>query len=208
MTSGALFLIKSVLDLVVGDPPSKDAQLLTWLTSHQLPLALTNEILFFAALLLIPAVLALYRNLDGSDEPWVAFGGGVLAMAIPIMLVLAIVHGRLTYPVYGITLDDSATVALIVSLYYGGAHEVTLLLGVALIIIGLTMRRGTLGRPTAAFGVAAGAFQIAGAYPWLIGPLLASITQAMFAAWLVLIGLRLTRSPRTVTSPASAGTHG
>ncbi|MFJ8579452.1 hypothetical protein [Micromonospora sp. NPDC093277] len=124
-------------------------------------------------LLLIPAVLALYRSLDGPQRPWAAFGCAVLAAAVPIILTLAIIRGRLMYPVYGIDTNDPATVALVVSRYYGGAHEVTLLLGAALIMLALTMRRGTFGRTAAAFGVAAGALQIAGAYPWLTGPLIA-----------------------------------
>ncbi|MFJ8579323.1 hypothetical protein [Micromonospora sp. NPDC093277] len=208
MASGTLFLVKSVLDLIVGDPPSDAAQLLAWLASHRLSLALTNETLVFAALLLIPAVLALYRSLDGSHRPWAAFSCALLAAAVPIIVALAIIHGRLMYPVYGIDVNDPATVALVVSLYYGGAHEVALQLGVALIMLGLAMRRGTFGRTAPAFGVAAGALQIAGAYPWLTGSLLTSITQAMFAAWLVFVGTRLTRFPRAVTAAPRAGVGG
>ena len=119
---------RSGVGLAVGVPASTGAQLLAWKTSHQLPLALANELLFFAAVLLIRAVLALYRSLNGSERPWVGFGCGVLAMLIPIILVLGTIHGRLMYPVYGINLDDPATVALVVSLCSGGAHMVSLLL--------------------------------------------------------------------------------
>jgi hypothetical protein len=197
--SGALFLIKSVLDLLVGDPPSTGSELLAWKTSHQLPLALANELLIFAAVLLIPALLALYRSLDGSDSPWVGFGCGLFAVVIPVILVLAMVHGRLMYPVYGIKLDDPGTLALVVSLYYGGAHEVSLLLGGALIILGLVMRRGIYGRAVGVLGVTAGVFQIVGAYPWLIGPILGWITQLLIAAWLILTGSKLMRLPQPVT---------
>lgn len=200
MASGALFLIKSVLDLAVGDPPSTGAQLLAWKTSHQLPLALTNELLFFAAVLLIPAVLALYRSLNGSERPWVGFGCGILAMLIPIILVLGTIHGRLMYPVYGINLDDQVTVALVVSLYYGGAHMVSLLLGGALIILGLVMRRGSYGGAVGVLGVTAGVFQIVGGYPWLTGPIFTEITQALLAAWLILTGSKLAWFPQTVRS--------
>jgi hypothetical protein len=47
----------------------------------------------------------------------------------------------------------------------------------------------------AVLGVVAGAAQLAGAFPWLVGPLPAAIVQAMFALWLVLVGLRLVRPP-------------
>ncbi|MEV0661318.1 hypothetical protein ACIBI3_08830 [Actinomadura luteofluorescens] len=193
--SGALFLLKSVLDLLVGDPPSESARLLPWIASHRLSLSLTNEVLFFAAVLLVPVVFALYRSLDGSGRSWVGFGCGILALAVAIVLVLVFVHGRLVYPVYGIDVDEPATVALVVSLYYGGMHEVALLLGAALVMLGLSMRGGVFGRAAAVFGVIAGTAQLAGAFPWLVGPLLTSIIQAMFALWLVLVGLRLVRSP-------------
>lgn len=198
--SGALLLIKSVLDLLVGDPPSTASELLAWKTSHQLPLALVNELLIVAAVLLIPALLALYRSLDGSDTPWVGFGCGLFAVALPVILVLAIVHGRLTYSVYGINLNNPSTLALVVSLYYGGAHVVSLLLGGALIILGLVLRRGIYGRAVGVLGVTAGVFQIVGAYPWLIGPILEWIAQLPIAAWLILTGSKLMRlQPGTPT---------
>ncbi|MEV0592011.1 hypothetical protein [Nonomuraea cavernae] len=195
MASGVLFLLKSVLDLLVGDPPSESTQLPSWIASHQLPLSLTNEVLFFAVVLLIPVIFALYRSMDGSGRSWVGFGCGILALAVAIVLALVFIHGRLVYPVYGIDLDEPATVALVVSLYYGGMHEVALLLGAALVMLGLSMRQGAFGRAVAVLGVIVGAAQLAGSFPWLVGPLLTSIIQAMFALWLVLVGLRLVRFP-------------
>jgi hypothetical protein len=62
LVSGALFLVKAALELVVGDPPSDGGQLLAWRTDHHAALSATNEVLFFAALLLVPTVLALYRS--------------------------------------------------------------------------------------------------------------------------------------------------
>jgi hypothetical protein len=194
VASGALFLLKSVLDLVVGDPPSESARLPSWTASHRVALSLTNEVLFFAVVLLIPVIFALYRRLNGSGRPWVGFGCGILALAVTIVVALVFVHGRLVYPVYGIDLDEPAALALVVSLYYGGMHEVVLLVGAALVLLGLSMR-GAFGRAAAVLGVVAGAAQLAGAFPWLVGPLPAAIVQAMFALWLVLVGLRLVRPP-------------
>lgn len=195
VAAGILFLLTSVLGLVVGDPPSDSGQLPAWVTSHHVPLALTNEILAFAAVLLLPLALDLYRVLDGSERPWVALGCAVLAVDTVLLLGLVVVQGRLVYPVYGITLDDPATVALIVSLYYGGAHLVALLLGLALVTLGLAMRASAFGRAVGACGIVAGALQIAGAFPWLIGPLLTCLVQAGLAAWLVLVGGKLALSP-------------
>jgi hypothetical protein len=112
--------------------------------------------------------------------------------------VLGTIHGRLMYPVYGINLDDPATVALVVSLFYGGAHMVSLLLGVALIILGLVMRRGSYGGAVGVLGLTAGVFQIVGSYPWLTGPIFTGITQTLLAAWLILTGSKLAWFPHTV----------
>ncbi len=113
------------------------------------------------------------------------------------------VHGRLAFPVYGITLDGPATAALVVSLYYGGMHAVNLLLAGTAITLGLSMRRGIFGAAVGAVGVVAGAAQIVVAYPWLVSPILVLILQALLAAWFVLVGLRLAWFPRRPT-PAAA----
>jgi hypothetical protein len=194
--SGTLYLIKSILDLVVGDPPSTGTEILEWRSSHQLALAWTSEVLFAATVLLVPAVIALYRSLGGADRPWVGFGCGVFAAIIPTLFAVLMVHGRLAFPVYGITLDDPATAALVISLYYGGMHAVNLLLAGTAIMLGLAMRRGIFGAAVGAVGVVAGAAQIVVAYPWLVSPILVLILQALLAAWFVLVGLRLAWFPR------------
>ena len=201
--SGTLYLIKSILDLVVGDPPSTGPEILEWQSSHELALAWTSEVLFAAAVFLVPAVIALYRSLGGADRPWVGFGCGVFAAIIPTVFAVLMVHGRLAFPVYGITLDGPATAALVVSLYYGGMHAVNLLLAGTAITLGLSMRRGIFGAAVGAVGVVAGAAQIIVAYPWLVYPILVLILQALLAAWFVLVGLRLAWFPRRPT-PAAA----
>jgi hypothetical protein len=194
--SGALFLTKSILDLIAGDPPSTGPEILAWRSAHEVALAWTDEVLFAATVLLVPAVIALYRSLKGPDRPWVAFGCGVFAAVIPVNFALLIVHGRLAFPVYGIGIDDPAVAALVVSLYYGGMHAVSLLLAGAAVMLGLTMRRGMFGSGVGAVGVAAGASQIVVAYPWLVSPILVVLCQALLAAWFVLCGLRLAWYPR------------
>jgi hypothetical protein len=180
MVSGALFLVKSVLDLVVGDPPRTAAELLAWKATHQVSLAWANEVLVFAAVLLIPGVLALYRSLGGQGRPWAGFGCGIMAATVPALLTVAMVQGRLVYPVYDLNITDPADLALVVTLCVGGAHEVSVLLAGALIILGVVMGRSVLfGTAVGALGVTAGVAQLAGSYPWLIGPSLAWITQAL-----------------------------
>lgn len=80
-------------------------EILEWRSSHELALAWTSEVLFAATVFLVPAVIALYRSLGGADRPSVEFGCGVCAAIIPTVFAVLMVHGRLAFPVYGITLE-------------------------------------------------------------------------------------------------------
>ena len=44
---------------------------------------------------LVPAVIALYRSLAGTDIVKAVTGCGIIAAVIPVIVVLLIVHGRL-----------------------------------------------------------------------------------------------------------------
>jgi hypothetical protein len=192
---GATFLTKSILESIAGDPPSTGPEIQVWRSSHKLTLAWADETFFAATVLLVPAVIALYRSLKGPDRPWVDFGSGVFAAVIPVNVVLLIVHGRLVFPVFGISLDDPALAALVVSLYAGGTHAVSLLLAGAAVILGLAMRRTVFGPGAGAVGVIAGAAQLVVAYPWLVSPAIVLISQALLAAWFILCGGRLAWNP-------------
>jgi hypothetical protein len=201
---GVLYLTKAVLDFQVGDPPSTGTAILVWRSSHEVGLAWTDEVLFAATVLLIPGVIALYRALDGANRAWVGFGCGTMAATIPTLFAVLVVHGRLAFPVYEITVDDPVTAKLLVSLYYGGMHAVSLLLAGACIVLGLAMRGRMFGPAVGMVGVAAGIAQLAVAYPWLVAPGIILILQAVLAAWLLLTGWKLTWSPRTTSAAGKA----
>jgi hypothetical protein len=44
--SGTLYLTKSILDLVVGDPPSTGPEIFEWRSSNELALAWTSDLRF------------------------------------------------------------------------------------------------------------------------------------------------------------------
>src|SRR5262245_29921722 len=88
---GFLFLSKYAVELWVGPPPSDGSAILSWVAANELPLAIGNEILFFAAGFLIPAVIALYWSLIDADRTKAAVGSGVFAALIPTIFVLDIV---------------------------------------------------------------------------------------------------------------------
>ena len=195
IASGVLFFLKYLLDIMAGPPSSSGAEILTWTATAKLPLAIGNEVLFFAAMFLVPAVIALYHHLAGTEKTKAAVGCGIFAAAIPVLLVLDIVQGRLIYPVYGILAKTPAAAELVVGVYIGGLHAVGIMLGVATIVLSLAMKRGGFGGNIAYLGMAAGVFDFIGAYPDSIGPVLVLVSQILFAAWFIAVGLKLYRMP-------------
>jgi hypothetical protein len=185
--------VKYLLDLIVGPPPSSGTEILAWKASGVLPLEITSEVLFFAALFLVPAVIALYYSLASLDRTKAAVGCGIIAVVIPIIFVLDIVHGRLMYPVYDIQINTPAVAEFVVAVYYGGLHAIGILLGIATIVLSLAMKRGVYGKNIAYLGIATGVFDIIGSDPWIIGPILIMVSQILFAAWFLAVGWKLYR---------------
>ena len=194
VASGLLFLLREILDLMAGRPPSSGQEILAWVGAGKLFLSLGNEVLFFAGLALVPAVIALYLSLADVDRAKAATGCGIMAVVIPVLAVLGIVHGRLVYPVYGIHIGP-AVAEYIIGAFYGGLHAVRLLLAIATVVLSLAMRRGVYGAPIAFLGFTAAASDLIGAYGYALGPIPALITQVVSAAWFVAVGLRLYRLP-------------
>lgn len=58
-------------------------------------------------------------------------------------------------------------------------------------MLSLAMKRGVYGRNIAYLGIAAGVFDIIGAYPETIGPILILVSQILFAAWFIAVGKAL-----------------
>lgn len=204
IVSGVLFLSRDLLELVTGPPPSSGVEILAWVRSEKLVLSIANEVLFGAAVSLVPAVIALYHSLASIDRAKAATGCAIIAAVIPVIAVLDIVHGRLVYPVYGIIVDTPAAAAVVVAIFYGGLHAVGILFGVATIVLSLAMRRGRYRKRIAYLGIATGILDIVGAYPYAIGSTLTLVCQLFFAAWFVAVGATLWAG-RLTTSGADAG---
>jgi hypothetical protein len=203
IASGLLFLAKYVLELMAGPVPSSGLAILAWAEAGRLPLIYANEALFFAGILLIPAVAALYVRLAAVDRASAALGSGIMAAAIPVLLALDIVHGRLIYPVYGLRIATPAEAELVVGLFYGGLHAVLIMMAVATIALSLALWRDPDGRRIAYLGILTGLFDVTGSFPWVIGPVLMAISQTLFAAWFLAVGLMLYRTPPVAGSHSS-----
>jgi hypothetical protein len=193
VVSGLLFLSRAILDLMAGAPPSSGVEILAWIASHSLIHDFQSEILFFAAAFLVPAVIALYQSLVGVDRAKAVTGCGIMAAAIPVLMVLLIVHGRLVYPVYGIRVSTPDLAAFVVAIFYGGLHAVSLLMGIATFVVSLAMRGGAYGKPVVYLGFATAVADVIGSYPYAIGPALTLVSQVFFAAWFFAVGSQLYR---------------
>ncbi|MEC0167986.1 hypothetical protein [Paenibacillus graminis] len=131
--SGILFLAQYLFLLPMPSPPLTDAELMAWLQNWRFNLSMADDLLFFAALLLIPSIVALYRLLVIVEPVKASLGCGLLAVVIPVHLFLVIILGRLVYPVYGLELSRDIY-KLVLSIYHGGIHSVALILGAAAIV--------------------------------------------------------------------------
>ena len=63
IVSALLFLSRALFELMAGPPPSSGVEILAWVESGKLALSFVSELLFFAAMALVPAVIALYHSL-------------------------------------------------------------------------------------------------------------------------------------------------
>ena len=200
VVSGLLFLSRAILDLIAGAPPSSGVQILAWIASNSLIQDFQSEILFFAAVFLAPAVVALYHSLADVDRPKAVIGCAIMAVAIPVLMVLLVVQGRLVYPVYGIRVSTPDLAAFVVAIFYGGLHAISLLMGIATFVLSLAMKSGAYGKPVVYLGFATAVVDIIGSYPYAIGSVLTLVSQVFFAAWFIAVGTQLCKMRGTAAA--------
>lgn len=194
--TGILFFGRYLFLFPIPDMPVLDVDLLKWLDDWKFNIAMSNELLLFAAISLIPAVFVLFKILHEFDNIKAIVGCGIFATAIPLFFVLAIVQGRLVYPVYDIMLTADIQ-KLVLSVYHGGMHAILILAGVATIITSLGMKNTAFGRPIMYLGFVVGIFDFLNAYPWMFGSVIIFISEFLFALWFVLIGLKIIGNNKT-----------
>lgn len=197
IASGCLFLLHALFATAAGAPPSSGVEIVAWVESNKIILSFINEVLFFATVLLVPSVAALYLNLAEIDRNKAIAGCGIVAATIPVLMVLLVAHGRLVYPVYGISAKTPDAAMLMVALFYGGLHAINIMFGVATFILSLAMRYTAYGSSVVVLGFVAAICDVIGAYPYVIGPALTFLCQVVFAAWLVAVGWSLIRIEKT-----------
>lgn len=195
VAAGLLFLVKFLFELSAGQAPRDATGVLAWRSASEFPIAMANEFFFVAAIFLVPAVIALYRALDGGHRVAAATGCAILAALIPVLIVLDIVHGRFVYPILGFRVETPDVAALVLALYLGGLHAAALTFGVATLFLSVAMLRGSFGKAVGYLGLAVAVSDIVSGYPEVIGPTLYGTCQVLFSAWFVAVGATLYRLP-------------
>ncbi|KAJ1549107.1 hypothetical protein HK405_009727 [Cladochytrium tenue] len=200
--SASLLLIKATAEFLGGALPTDAALLPAWCTENATYLMIADECLVIGAALLVPLIPVIYKDClrpaaatgRGGRRPWATFGCGLLAATVPLNLGLGLVHGRLVYPAYGLLPRDPPSVALVMSMYYGGVHEVALVTAAALAMLSLDSDGGSGplgGRLVRGLGITAALGQAAASFPWLIGLEATLACQAALASWIALAGWHL-----------------
>jgi hypothetical protein len=190
---GGILLFGALLAIaLLPAPPAALSGVVRWVKEHSVPLSLSDELMFFAIVLLTPALVILLRTLQPLRPVSSLIGCTSLLMAMAILGLMVVIVGRLVYPVFGIALSDDST-ALIVSMLYGALHTFLLFVAAGLIALGFALWRGGVWRQLAVGSFAAGILQVLGAFPWLTPPWLSVMTTAALALWMVAVGLRLRR---------------
>ena len=200
IAAGILLLAANLLLVFLPAPPTAPGDFLRWITAHKLCIALANELLFFANLLLVPSFVVLGRLLAPWRNVSALAGLSIVALALPLLAMINVVEGRLVYPVYSLDLSGE-TLQLVFSTVYGGLHALSLMLGAAFLFLGFALRGTGFHKSMVPVSYVVGVLQIVGAYPWLTPVALNVSVSLSLPLWLALAGILMLR-----TKPQE-GTH-
>ncbi|MFT4145464.1 MAG: hypothetical protein QM644_13500 [Mobilitalea sp.] len=190
--SGILFLVQAMYLLPISVPPANNTDFMLWLDKWKTNLSMVDELLFFETILVIPAIVTLYQLLIKIEKIKTIFGCGLLLVYMPVNLVVAIILGRLVYPVYQIEYSPEIY-KFVLSMYYGGMHMAALILSIATILLSFVIRKSSIGKFVAYLGFVTGLMDLLGAFPWLLTNEVVFLTQLFHAAWFAVLGMQLFR---------------
>jgi len=189
---GACFFGRAVTALLAGPPPSTGKGILEWIDAARVTMMLGNEALVIGSGLLLAGLYGFHQSFKPFAPTKTTTGSVLLLAGCVVCLLLGIVQGRFVYPIHGLSLTRPEDAELLVSLYFGGYHLVSLAFAAATTLWALAMLRAPKWWPPlgyAGFVVAAGS--IVSSYPDLIGPMLVFLLEAALALWWVAVGLEL-----------------
>ena len=200
IVAGMLYLADFTLLIVLGNPPSDGALLLTTIAPQN---AFQATILIFFAIdvILVPAVAALYVVLREANGTY-AMVGGVLAL---VALAVDLVNSVVAYSLIGLGSSYAAATSeaskaayaaiaeFVLGVSYGiGTRFFIILFPLAILITSFVMLKGVFGKVLAYLGLFAG---VLGVFGGLFGfiPLI-----ILWPVWFIAVGIKLFRLRRSV----------
>ena len=190
MISGLFFAGAFVLLSYIPQVPSTGPEIIAWLGKWRVFIALSNELTFFAAVLMVPGIYSIFSLFFQRHKVKTILGCSLISMSSMTLILLVIVQGRLCYPVFGMQIPQSMT-GFVLSIYWGGMHTVFLLLAGAVILTGFSFPKDISGKFYLTLSLVVALAIAVGAYPWLIGRLIALLTQLAFSLWFIVTGMRV-----------------
>ena len=163
-------IIIAILTVAFGPVPQSPSELPAWSQAARFPLALLNETIVLAAGFLVPVVLVLWHAWGARDSAAVAIGLGLLGAVVPLTWMVGLVQGRLVYPIGTLAITDPPGLALVTTVWLGGAHMISLVLTAATTCLGFALVRARTLRWLGVVGFAAAASQLLLAYAWSLPP--------------------------------------
>lgn len=194
---GILLYCAQLIVAFLPRPPAAQALLTQWTRHNALQLSVSNELFFFAILCLIPAIIVLYQTIKPRHTISMLAGCGNFLLAVTLLSMLVVIEGRLVYPVYELALTTDS-INLIVIVFFGGLHTVSLMFGLALIMIGFAMRHSINGPLLRSISYVVGLLQIFGGYPWLTPLWFNIVAITGLWIWTLTVGLWLVRGAHQV----------
>ena len=194
---GLCFVVRAIIALFVGPPPSTGSEILDWIGDSRTATMWSNEALVIGAALMLVGIFSFQQSFQSRAPVKTTAGSVFFAAGLVLCLVLGIVQGRFVYPMYGLSLTQPEDAELLVSLFFGGYHMAALLFAAATISWALAMLKLQEWRWLGYSGFLVAMGSIFMSYPDLIGPTLVFILETALAVWWIILGLKL-RSCKSV----------
>ena len=187
IVSGTLFLIMYMLLEIAPYDQLVYGSLTEWIASKKIFVAFSNEILVFAALFIVPAIIGVYNDLKKYDKAKVGILCLLIFSFIPVFVVVDMIQGRLVYPIGNLQHTNEID-NMFYEIVKGGFHMIYLLFCVCSIlfmVIDFKIRRK---KSSIVISVVIAISNIIGSYPWMLSTEIRIITEILFSIWFIYLG--------------------
>lgn len=182
------FAARAILVWRAGLPPSDGSALLTWVSANVVAIEWAVELMFFAMMFAVPALVVLLARVARTHPAHAVVAASGWGVTIVLFAFALVVEGRLVFPVLGITLRAPEVAEVLVALDYGALHAARLVEVGAALPLALATWTLPRGRVVAAGALVLAVAQVPAAYPEAIGVDALLACDLVLAAWLVAVG--------------------